>query len=108
MAAQRKTPRYHRAGSTYVAPDSDAMLQRDLARFQFYYSIAGLILGLLCMIGGIALFILGVTGAADWYTNIWGAESRISQAAPGAILFIIGLFVVLFTRYKFRHVPSNP
>ncbi len=96
-----------RVNQTDISPDTDVMLQRDLARFQFYYSIAGLILGLLCMIGGITLFVLGVTGASDWYTNIWGAESRISQAAPGAILFIIGLFVVIFTRYKFKHVPSN-
>ncbi len=92
---------------TSISSDTDIQLQRDLARFQFYYSIAGLTLGLVCMVGGIALFVLGVTGAADWYTNIWGAESRISQAAPGAILFIVGLFVVLFTRYKFKHTPSN-
>lgn len=71
------------------------------------YSIAGLVLGLICTIGGIALLIMGVTGASDWYASFLGFESRITQAAPGAVLFVVGLFTALVTRYKFKHIPTK-
>lgn len=70
-----------------------------LSIHQLIYSIAGLVLGLVCILGGVALFINGVAGATSWTAKIFGAESQISDAAPGAILFIVGLFIVLITRY---------
>ncbi|PLY01545.1 MAG: hypothetical protein C0622_06995 [Desulfuromonas sp.] len=71
-----------------------------LSGHQLAYSIAGLVLGVICILGGIALFMNGITGSTSWTAKIIGAESNISDAAPGAILFIVGLFVVLVTRYK--------
>lgn len=91
--------------NTSISPRTDAALQRDLARYQLIYSIAGLGLGLTCTIGGMVLFLMGVAGALDWYASMLGFESKITQAAPGAVLFVVGLFVVWITRYKFRHVP---
>lgn len=73
-----------------------------LSKHQLIYSIAGLALGFVCIIGGIALFLNGVAGATSWTAKVLGAESKISDAAPGAILFIVGLFVVLVTRYNLR------
>ncbi len=67
--------------------------------FQLIYSIAGLVLGLVCIIGGIILFLRGITGSTSWTAKIIGAESKVSDAAPGAILFIVGLFIVFVTRY---------
>ena len=76
-----------------------------LSKHQLIYSIAGLILGLVCILGGVALFINGVAGSTSWTAKILGAESQISDAAPGAVLFIVGLFIVLITRYvlKVKH-----
>ena len=80
----------------------DARTYRLLSLYQFVYSLCGLVLGLACLVGGVLLFLNGVAGAASWTARILGAESRVSDAAPGAILFIVGLFVVLATRFTVR------
>jgi hypothetical protein len=43
-----------------------------------------------------------VTGVASWTARIIGAESQISDAAPGVILFIVGLFIVWVTRFTVK------
>lgn len=76
---------------------------RAYERFALYhliYSICGLVLGLACVLGGIVLFIRGISGSTSWTASIIGAESTITDAAPGAVLFIVGLFVVLITRFR--------
>lgn len=78
-----------------------------LAKYQFLYSTLGLILGLAAIIGGIYLFIQGASGSMDWEINIMGAESNLVQAAPGALLFIVGLFMVFVTRYKYKHIVAK-
>ena len=78
----------------------DKEFWKKTSLFQLVYSLAGLVLGLACVIGGIALFLHGVTGSTSWTANFLGAESNISDAAPGAILFIVGLFVVWITRFS--------
>ena len=77
--------------------DPDAW--KRISLFQLIYSLCGLILGLVCIIGGIILFLHGITGSTSWTAKLLGAESEISDAAPGAVLFIVGLFVVLVTRF---------
>ncbi len=70
-----------------------------IAKYEFIYSLCGLILGTICILGGIVLFLRGITGSSSWTTKILGADSKISDAAPGAILFIVGLFIVYVTRF---------
>jgi hypothetical protein len=83
-------------------PDKQTMQQ--LLRMQLIYSICGLVLGLCCIIGDIVLFLRGVTGATSWTASILGARSQISDAAPGAILFIVGLFIVFITRFGIKMI----
>jgi hypothetical protein len=73
-----------------------------LSKDQLTYSISGLILGGICVVGGIVLFLNGVAGSTSWTAKILSAESNVSDAAPGAVLFIVGLFVVFSTRYVLR------
>lgn len=73
-----------------------------LSKHQLLYSIAGLILGGVCMLGGIILFLNGVTGSTSWTAKLLGTESQLSDAAPGAVLFIVGMFIVLITKYAFN------
>ena len=79
---------------------SDKAFWNKANLYQFIYSMAGLVLGLTCIIGGIVLFLHGVTGSTSWTAKILGAESKISDAAPGAILFIVGIFLVFITKYE--------
>ncbi|MFC1825326.1 hypothetical protein ACFL9T_21655 [Thermodesulfobacteriota bacterium] len=86
-----------------------ALISR-VTRYHFVYSLAGLVLGLAAVIGGIVLFLRGITGSTSWSANIIGAESEILDAAPGAVLFVVGLFVVWVTRFKFdvkRRIQRN-
>jgi len=78
---------------------TDKSFWDKVALYQVIYSIAGLILGMVCMLGGIFLFLRGVTGSVSWTANLIGAESSLTNAAPGVILFIVGLFTVLITKF---------
>ncbi len=73
-----------------------------LATLQLIYSLAGLVLGLACVIGGILLFFHGVVGASSWVGEVIGVKSQLSDAAPGTLLFVVGLAVVFLTRFSAR------
>ena len=71
-------------------------------RYQLIYSMSGLVVGLACVIGGIVLFLHGVTGSITWIAEFLKLKSKVTDAAPGAILFIVGLFVVWVTRFGIK------
>lgn len=73
-----------------------------LAILQLIYSLAGLVLGLACVIGGILLFFHGVAGSSSWVGQVIGVQSKLSDAAPGTVLFVVGLAVVWLTRFSVR------
>ena len=73
-----------------------------LAMLQLIYSLAGLLLGLACIIGGILLFFHGVAGSSSWVGQFIGVQSKLSDAAPGTVLFVVGLAVVWLTRFAVR------
>lgn len=74
----------------------------ELSKHHLIYSILGLVLGFTCIVGGIILFLNGIAGSTNWTAKILGAESKINDAAPGTILFIVGLFIVFITKYKMK------
>jgi hypothetical protein len=67
------------------------------------YSLVGLLVGLVCVIIGAILCWHGVTGNISWTAKIVGVfDSNMSDAPPGAILFVVGLVGVWFTTFKVR------
>lgn len=73
-----------------------------LAVLQLIYSLAGLVFGLACVVGGIVLFFHGVAGSSSWVGEFIGVQSKLSDAAPGTVLFVVGLAVVWLTRFAVR------
>jgi apolipoprotein N-acyltransferase len=73
-----------------------------LAVLQLIYSLAGLLFGLACIVGGILLFFHGVAGSSSWVGEFIGVQSKLSDAAPGTVLFVVGLAVVWLTRFAVR------
>ena len=73
-----------------------------LAVLQLIYSLAGLVFGLTCIVGGILLFFHGVAGSSSWVGEFIGVQSKLSDAAPGTVLFVVGLAVVWLTRFAVR------
>ena len=86
-----------------LPPDPrERQLWARLARLQLIYSLAGLVFGAACILGGIGLFLHGVVGSSSWVGSMIGVQSKISDAAPGTVLFIVGLAVVWVTRFAIR------
>jgi len=73
-----------------------------LATLHLIYSLAGLVFGLACIVGGILLFFHGVSGSSSWVGEFIGVKSKLSDAAPGTVLFVVGLVVVWLTRFAVR------
>jgi FtsH-binding integral membrane protein len=73
-----------------------------VTRYHFWYSLAGVILGLACILLGVTLFLGGIAGSTSWIASALGMESTLSDAAPGAILFVVGLFSVVVTRFNVK------
>ena len=71
-------------------------------RGEYIYGTLGIFLGLSCILGGIVLGLRGVTGSTSWTAKLLGLESSISDAAPGVVLFIVGIFLVWITKPKIK------
>jgi hypothetical protein len=85
-----------------MPPDSEGWTHVPL--FQFLYSTGGLIVGIICVLGGIVLFLHGVVGSTTWIGSFIGVKSQLADAAPGTILFVVGLFVIWVTRFDISPV----
>ncbi|MBI5401497.1 hypothetical protein HZB05_01570 [Candidatus Wolfebacteria bacterium] len=85
-------------------PDfDDKDFWRKAVIFQLIYSLTGLVLGLICVIGGIILILHGIAGpTTSWTTKFLGFESNFSDATPGVILFIVGFLFVLATKFDIK------
>lgn len=103
----KSEPRTHtriRTCDHMTVPQSlkDPHTYQEFARLHLIYSLSGLVLGLACVLGGIVLCLHGVVGSTSWTAKFIGAESNISDATPGVVLFVVGLFVVWVTRFSVK------
>jgi hypothetical protein len=71
-------------------------------RYEFLYASMGLVVGIICVVAGVVLFLHGIVGSTSWTAKVLGAESQLSDAAPGVVFGILGFFVVYVTRFKLR------
>jgi hypothetical protein len=69
---------------------------------EYSYGKWGLVLGLSAIIGGCILGLNGVAGSTSWTASFLGLQSDINDAAPGVVLFVVGVFMLLVTRPKIR------
>ena len=82
------------------SPSEDII--KAAVRGEFIYAMVGLVLGLAAILGGVILGLRGVTGSTSWTASVLGLKSEISDAAPGVVLFIVGIFFVWITRPKVK------
>ncbi len=73
--------------------------------YQFLYSLAGLLSGLLCVLGGILLVVNGFVGQGKWTADFFGVV--ISDAAPGVVLFVVGVSMVQLSKFTVRIMPKK-
>jgi len=89
--------------SLEISSKTDPEVQRELARNEYAHGMTGLIIGGLCVLLGAILCLAGVVGSTSWMAKAAGLESKISDAAPGVILFIVGILIVFITRPVIKH-----
>ena len=89
--------------SSSILKDLPPETSLKIAKYQFIYSLSGLIVGISCIIGGFILAIRGIQGKIDWVTKILGSESKIFDASPGAIMLVVGLFIIYITRFFVKY-----
>jgi hypothetical protein len=83
-------------------PESNVPVWKAAVDGRAKYALAGLLLGTICIVFGLILLILGIAGNTSWTVKTLGIESTISDAPPGIILTLVGLFVIGFTKYDIR------
>jgi hypothetical protein len=76
-------------------------------KLKFAYSIVGLVLGLACILTGLALGLAGVTGHTAFTASLLGLSTNLTDAAPGVVVFVVGIFMVLITRFKVKAVEHT-
>ena len=69
---------------------------------EYIYGILGLIIGLAAIMSGVALCVHGVVGSTSWTADLLSLKSELNDAAPGVVLFVVGLFIVIFTKPKVK------
>jgi len=89
-------------GDLSSSGSSSERLLADAIKGEYSYGKLGLILGVSSIIGGIVLGLNGVAGSTSWTAKLLGLESSINDAAPGVVLFVVGLFMVWVTKPRVK------
>jgi hypothetical protein len=84
--------------SNQVVHSHAAEILSQAIKNEYRYATLGLVLGLCAILGGTILALHGIVGHTSWTASLLGFESKINDAAPGAILFIVGIFFVFITK----------
>ncbi len=69
---------------------------------EYAYAFAGVAAGIVLVVLGCVLFLYGIVGTSSWSARFLGMESDLIDAAPGAILFVVGIAVFWITRPRVR------
>ncbi|MDQ6885167.1 MAG: hypothetical protein M3077_13190 [Candidatus Dormibacteraeota bacterium] len=49
-----------------------------------------------------------MAGSSSWVGQVIGLQGKLSDAAPGTVLFVVGLLVVWVTRFDIRVRRGQP
>jgi hypothetical protein len=79
-----------------------AKIVASAVRGEYIYGIFGLTLGICSIFGGVAMGLHGVAGSTSWTAKVLGLSSTINDAAPGVVLFVVGLFMVWVTKPRVK------
>jgi hypothetical protein len=84
--------------------NTDNDLHKLGMKLKFVYSLVGLLVGAGCIVAGVILGLAGVVGHTSWTASALGLSTNMTDATPGVIVFVVGIFFVLITRFKVTHV----
>ncbi len=80
--------------------DIDPEIAANIIQGEKTQSKSGSIIGFICILFGVVLLILGITGSVDWNIKTIGIESSLTNAAPGVVLIIVGFLIIFVTKFN--------
>jgi hypothetical protein len=86
----------HSLGHSRQKPNRIFSAQAAVVEYRFALSV--MILGVVAMLGGAVMGLHWIADNTSWTAGLLGLKSKIDDTAPGVVLFIVGLFMVLGTR----------
>jgi hypothetical protein len=91
-----------RSGSSQQNSYAGQVLLEAIRR-EYQYARWGLALGLATVVAGTILCLHGAAGSTSWTAKALGIfESKLNDAAPGVVLFVVGVFLIVFTRPRIK------
>jgi len=69
---------------------------------EYLYACLALLLGVLSIISGSMLCLYGVAGKTSLVASVVGFRANLNDAAPGVVLFVVGLFMIFVTRPRVK------
>jgi hypothetical protein len=82
--------------------EQNSRLALNLVQWEGIKAIFGLVIGLICVVGGLALIYAGVEGSIDWSLKGLGLESKLAKASPGALVIVAGVVIIWVTRFSYK------
>jgi len=80
--------------------DDECLITERIIKAEENKAKNGLIAGVVCILLGVILSIIGVTGFINWSFAFGGINSSLTNAAPGVLLMIIGLLIIVVTNHR--------
>jgi len=84
----------------YEVGDVSEETVQQLAKAQLLYSFFGLAFGVFVMVLGCILLYLGISGESNFIADTFGIKAELTDAAPGTVLIVVGLIVIVVTRFR--------
>ena len=69
-------------------------------RIQFIYAMAGLVVGIVFLVGGIPLLLSGILWSSHFIATVVGGKIDVSDAPTGLILAVLGALIIWVSGYR--------
>lgn len=85
-----------------LSPATPSGIQERAIAVEVFVAKVGVVVGGLAVLGGIVVFVLGLSEAVQWEFTAPGISSKVQTSAAGIVIAIIGVIVIALTRPKIR------
>ena len=92
--AEKPPPPVPRIEEVVIDPRLDPKVQQKVIEAEVSNAKSGRMVGLIVIVLGMVLTVLGATGSVDMHLGGLGLDAKITNAAPGVVAMVIGLFIV--------------
>jgi hypothetical protein len=100
-------PREFYGEEVSLHPSVDPAIQREALKGERSNARWGRVVGSSIMLAGIAITVLGFTGAVDIGIAIGDVSATVTTGSLGIVVLLVGAFVIWVTRFQYRVQPEG-